>query len=178
MSCCLYQDPQGDILDVIYKTSTVFIAACNVAFAVWIFYTKSKRDGRDRERDRKIDLLKVLVLDHNLKHFYKTFDDLEVELQLLRQNNLTLEQKEGLEGRVSDLFIFLRRNFIDSLFAIDRPLYDNIMTHSDDLQGRLSHTIFDEGINLAHPPRYEEEISEKLTEAKTNILRILFTYRG
>jgi len=62
--------------------------------------------------------------------------------------------------------------------AIDEGLYNKILLKVDDLIDSLTNTIFDEGINLSHQPKYEELISKKIKESKTDILKILFSYTG
>lgn len=167
-----------DYLDVAFKTATIFIAVFNAYFAIKIFRLKNQREDVDKEKDRKMQLLKTLVLDHNLKYFYELFDKIETELLNLKQPNLTDTQKETIDTTIGDFFISLRRKFYDSLLAIDGNLYDGIKGKADKLQEELSNTIFDPGINLSHTPKYDELIKEKLSTAKTNIIKNLFAYRG
>jgi hypothetical protein len=168
--------PSPDYLDIAFKSATILIAAINVFFAVRIFRVKTKKD--DTDKDRKIQQLKTLVLDHNLKHFYDFFDKIEVELAALKQPNLTDEQKKDIDDKVGDHFISVRRKFTDTLLSVDQSLYDSTLGLTDKLQEYLSLSMFDAGVNLSHAPKYDEIISEKLTTTKTDIIRKLFSYRG
>lgn len=170
--------PSTDYLDIVFKSATVLIAAINVSFAIRIFRVKSKKDDTDKERDRRIQQLKTLVLDHNLKHFYDFFDKIEVELAALKQSNLTDEQKKDIDDKVGDHFIAVRRKFTDTLLSVDQSLYDSTLDLTDKLQEYLSSSMFDAGVNLSHAPKYDEIINEKLTTTKTDIIRKLFSYRG
>lgn len=79
---------------------------------------------------------------------------------------------------MGDLFIKLRSKFYDSLLAIDDKLYESIKIKVNDLQTHLTNTIFDAGINLAHQPKFDELVIQKLTTTKTEIIQKLFNYRG
>jgi len=167
-----------DILDVAFKSATVFIAFFNAYFAVIIFRMRAKKDEAEKERDRKIQLLKTLVLDHNLKYFYSIFDEIEDQLSPLKQPNLNLDDKKRIDSNISELFIKMRRRFYDSLIAIDFSLYDSINNYADSLQTHITDTIFDHGINLSHLPKYDELINEKIIKTKSEIIKRLFSYRG
>lgn len=167
-----------DFLDIAFKSATVFIAFFNAYFAVKIFRMRDKKDETEKERDRKIQLLKTLVLDHNLQHFYKIFDEIEIQLCNLKKPNLTNDEKQVIDTSLGDLFIKLRRKFYDSLIAIDITLYESIGKYADDLQTHFTNTIFDQGINLSHSPKYDELIQESMINTKSEIIKKLFSYRG
>jgi hypothetical protein len=178
--CYIPIQPQEntDYLDIAFKTATICIALFNAYFAIKIFKDKNKKEDTEKERDRKIQLLKTLVLDHNLEYFYTIFDEIENELEKLKLPNLTDQDKLIIDSNIQDLFIKLRRKFYDSLLAIDETLYNNIENRCDELQSHFSLTIFDQGINLSHIPKYDDLINEKLIDSKTEIIRFLFSYRG
>jgi hypothetical protein len=165
-------------LDIAFKVATISIAIFNAIFAIKIFNLKTEQDKIDKNRDRKIQLLKTLILDHNFKNFYSIFDEIEDELIKLKETNLSDDKKSIIDSNLSELFIKLRRKFYDSLLAIETPLYDEIKKQSDELQSHFSLTIFDPGINLSHIPKYDDLINEKLINTKTAIIKELFGYRG
>ena len=141
-------------------------------------FLKSKKDDDEKEKDRKISWLKTLVLDHNLKHFYEFFNSLEKEFVALKQNALNDTQKQEIDEKIAGHFIVLRRSFIDTLLAVDKTLYDKVLKKMDDYQGIITSSIFDNGINLAHQPKFEEILLNNLTTTKTDVLECLFNYRG
>lgn len=165
-------------LDILSKVATVLIAALNLFFAIKFFQFKTKKDDADKENDRRIQWLKSLILDHNLKHFYEFFEMLDIELYKLKQNGLSDENKKEIDSKIAEQFIFLRRKFIDILLAVDSELYEFFITSSDDLQDHFTNAIFDQGINLAHQSKFDEVISEKLMKTKTEFIKKLFNYRG
>jgi len=166
------------VLDISFKTATILIAAFNAYFVVKIFKLKSEKDENEKEKDRKIELLKTLVLDHSLIHFHKFFENLEESLNELQTTNLSDTKKESIDERNANLFIGLRNKFYDSLLAVDESLYEEIKNDADNLQSHITDTIFDGGVNLSHLPKFDELISQKLTATKTNIIKKLFNYRG
>jgi hypothetical protein len=166
------------ILDIVFKAATICIAGFNAFFAVKIFKLKDKKDETEKEKDRKIQLLKTLVLDHNLKNYHLIFERIESDLSKLQTPNLTDTDKQEIDAKIGNHFIDLRSKFYDSLLAIDDTLYDRIKKKSDALQTLFTETIFDQGVNLAHLPKYDELIIQPMTTAKTEIIKALFTYRG
>ncbi len=166
------------ILDIAFKTATICIAGFNAFFAVKIFKLKDKKDETEKEKDRKIQLLKTLVLDHNLKNYHLIFEKIENELSKLQTPNLSDIDKQEMDSRIGNHFIELRSKFYDSLLAIDDSLYERIKMKSDALQTLFTETIFDQGVNLTHLPKYDELIIQPMTTAKTEIIKALFTYRG
>lgn len=165
-------------LDIASKTAVVIIAACNLFFSVKFFQLKNEKDDIDKEKDRKIQWLKTLILDHNLKHFYAFFDELETELNRLKESGLSNEDKKCIENGIADKFVILRIKFIDMLLAIDNDMYVSFLDLSDELQGHISTSIFDTGINLDNKDKFKEVVESKVMATKTEFIKRLFTYRG
>lgn len=180
MNHCCHQlsMPQTDTLDIIFKLAAILIAFMNVVLAFYVFTRNSKKADSVSENDRKIHLLKTLILDHNLKFFYDLVDKLETKLNELLTNNLTVDQKQEIINSTDDLFISLRRKFTDNLLAVDKDLFEDVLNKLDDLQGSLNSTIFNDGVNLSHKPMFDKMILDPITKAKTEILRVLFNYKG
>ena len=165
-------------LDIVFKSATIAIAMLSLYYTVILFKLKARKDDTDKEKDRRIQWMKSLVLDHSLIQFYDFFDKIDVELDLLKKNGLSDVEKSKIDEKIQDHFSCLRKKFIDILRAIDRSLYDSVLKEMDDLQEHFTKTIFDQGINLSHQPKFEELIVEKETITKTEVIKILFSYRG
>jgi len=166
-----------DIVDFFFKLATMSIAVFNILFAIYIFKLKNKKDDSDKEKDRRISLLKTLVLDHNLKYFYDFFDELAAVLEELK-TGLDDAEKSTIKTKADVKFILLRRQFTDTFLAVDKSLYTTIIDKMDILQDELTYCIFDAGVNLTHEPKFNEMITNKLIDKKTAILSMLFMYRG
>lgn len=178
--CCIYFISEGtvSILQTIGDIATIIIALINTILVWYIFIQTRNQGNEDKEQARKLDLLKSLILDHNLSHFYNFFERVESVLKALKTSNLSDIQKSALIDRVNDEFIELRKKFTDTLLAVDQNLYDKVLECADQLQTQLNNNAFDPGNNLSYPPRFEECIENPLQFTRTEVLKILFQYKG
>lgn len=172
------QFPEKSFLENIYLIATILIAIVNVSLIIYIFVKNSKKDENHNEKNRKIDLLKTLILNYNMDKFYIYFKDIKQTAQALNTQNLSNEQKSITNDKLSDLATVYRQDFIELFLAIDQTLYDKILEETDSLIDGLTNTIFDEGINLSHQPKFDELVIKKIRESKTEIIKILFSYSG
>lgn len=166
------------ILDTIYKIATVCIAFINVCLVIYIFVRNNNKDNKNSEKNRKMSLLKTLILDYNMKYLYLFFEDLRKETNKLTVANLSNDAKREINEKLLLYGNELRQKFIDPFLAIDLKLYDNILHSIDILLDNMTNSIFDEGINLSHAPKFEELIINKITNTKTHIIKLLFEYSG
>lgn len=130
------------------------------------------------KKNRKLSLLKILILDYNMQHLYQFFEDLKIESKKLTVNNLDNVAKKEINEKMLSYGNELRQKFIDPFLAIDSNLYNNILHSVDELQDSMTNTIFDEGINLSHAPKFNELITSEITKTKTQIIKLLFEYSG
>ncbi|MBM6856617.1 hypothetical protein [Caecibacteroides pullorum] len=163
------------ILDDIYKIATVIIASFNAWFAYVIFKLKNKKEDETKEADRKLALMKTLVLDYNLKHMYSFFDDLIVHLNELKQKNAN---KKDIEQHIQTDFKSLNESFINLLAAIDLNLHSELLQKSDNFRDKLVENIGDEGINLYVSQKYSELIEDPYCKFKQDMISCLFNYKG
>lgn len=166
------------ILDAVYKIATVCIAFINVLLVFYIFKRNTNKDTKNIEKNRKLSLLKILILDYNMQHLYQFFEDLKIESKKLTNNNLDDVAKKEINEKMLSYGNELRQKFIDPFLAIDSNLYNNILHSVDELQDSMTNTIFDEGINLSHAPKFNELITSEITKTKTQIIKLLFEYSG
>lgn len=169
---------EKSLLDNICSVANIIIAVANVVLIIHIFRHNNKRDDADKEKNRKQHLLKTLVLDYNMSKFYSFYQDIHKETNALLTKHLSTEDKQKINESLKEKAIDLRQNFIDMFIAIDEGLYNLIIARIDELIDSLTNTIFDEGINLSHKPKYDDEVSKKIRESKTAIIGILFSYTG
>ena len=125
-----------DCLDIVYKIATVIIALVNIVFAIVIF-----------KRNKNRELIKVLVLDHSIQHFYKYFEDLDDELSKLK-TQCGHEEKMEIEKNIQLLGRVLEQRFIDLFLHINPQLHEEIKDKIDKMVGKLMEVMFDEGINI------------------------------
>lgn len=172
------QLPPKSTLENFYFIATLIIAAVNVGLIIYVFVKNNKKEEAKVEKKRKISLLKTLVLNYNLDKLYHFFETVCEKTNLLRDVHLTDEDKVKINEDLVDQTTIFRQNFIDLFIAIDKTLYDEILTKADALVDGLTDQIFNEGINLSHPPKFEEVISKEIRKTKADIIKILFSYSG
>ena len=165
-------------LDETYKIAMICIACFNLVFAVYIFVVKNKKDHNTNEKNRRINLLKTLILDNNLKYLYQYFEEIDNETIKLKVANLTIADKRAINDAILEKGKFFRFKFIDSLNAIDNLMYRGFISKIDNLQDGFTESIFDPGINLSHKPMFEEKITKNIVETKTFLIKLLFEYTG
>lgn len=163
------------MVDIFYKCATVMIAFFNLAFAIYIFIMKDRKEDNNKEADRKINLLKTLVLDYNLKYVYSFFDELKAILSMLKDPEAN---KVFVEQNIQVLFKELNEKFIYFLSAVDNNLYSKILRKSDNFRDQLVANIFDEGINIHVDKQYNELIDKPYKVFKKDIIQDLFSYTG
>ena len=163
------------ILDVVYKIAMILIAAFNAWFAYTIHKLKNKKEDDFKEADRKIALLKTLILDYNLKFVYEFFDNLEAHLSELNERKA---DKRAIESHIQADFKRLNEKFVNLLSAVDRKLYDKILDISDSCRDKLVTNIGNEGVNLYVEAQYKNLIKNPYDDIKRTILSELFGYKG
>ncbi|MDR2125514.1 MAG: hypothetical protein LBP63_01620 [Prevotellaceae bacterium] len=165
-------------LDVACKIATVIIALVNVSLVIYIFIKNAKRDSSHKERERKINLLKTLVLDYGMKYFYQFFDDIDTETQKLKNKNLNNATKKEINDSLLKYGKTLEQKFTDLFWGINQDLRTNIYQKTDNLLDGLTKSIFDCGINLYDDNKFNNLVSKQITDCKSEIIKILFSYPG
>ncbi len=172
------QFPKKSFLDHLYSASTVVIAVANLFLVLYIFFKNNEKDKNLNEKNRRINLLKTLILDYNMKKFYDFFDNVILKTTQLNENNIDITKKREINDEINDLASNFRQSFIDLFLAIDKVLYEKILAQTDSLIDGLTNCIFDEGVNLQHKPKFEELITKEIRQSKTEIIKIMFLYSG
>ena len=164
-----------DILDYAYKIAMVVIAIFNACFAVYIYNSNSRKSSKDKDADRKIALLKSLILDYNLKFLYDSFADLEKDLSKLKEKGC---DKSAVEKSIQTDFRKLNERFVNFLEAIDGTLYPSMLDACDQCLDKIVSNIGDDGVNLWVDEKYKDLIMKPLDDTKKKMLSQLFNYRG
>lgn len=164
-----------DILDYAYKIAMVVIAIFSACFAVYIYNSNSRKSSKDKDADRKIALLKSLILDYNLKFLYDSFADLEKDLSKLKEKGC---DKSAVEKSIQTDFRKLNERFVNFLEAIDGTLYHSMLDACDQCRDKIVSNIGDDGVNLWVDEKYKDLIMKPLDDTKKKMLSQLFNYRG
>lgn len=176
LNCYNIASQEVNTLDIMFKIAAIIIAIVNLILLIYFFRINTKNSNENTKKDRKLLRLKTLILDHNLKYLYDFFEKIEIELSNLKLPNLDDNRKKEIVEVTDDLFIGFRRKFINTLLAIDDQLYSDILEKADNLQESINNNTFDNGINLAHLPMFNQRLLDPITNAKTEILKHLFNF--
>ena len=167
------------------KVATVLIAIFNVFYIIHINRSKDKETASQRATERRIDLLKTLVLQPNLKKMYEFLDDLWKELEKLKQegsdNKDTASEnavKQDIEPIIQDKFKQFRSDFIIALNATTPTLGKKVEGISDNMRDTLLNNMADEGINLWVTSYFNDKIKTVFEKGKTELINALFNYDG
>lgn len=157
---------------------TFIISIINLVYAIKFFRHKDKKEDDVKDKDLRVSWFKSLILDYNLEHFHKFFQEVDNELQKLKPQKLTAKAKQKIDERIKDKQTFLRKNFIDLLLAVDDNLYELTLKELDNLVDHLTELMLNSDVDLSQPVNFENGISQKIIETKTNMLKIFFDYKG
>ena len=148
-------------LDIVYKIATVIIALANIVFAIIIF-----------KRNKKRELVKTLVLDYSIQHFYNYFENLDIELSKLK-TQCDAKTKKEIEKNILSLVVEFEQKFIDLFLYVNPELHEDIKHKIDDMVGKLMTSIFDEGINIYVDAQYNEKIANEVIVTKASLISLL-----
>lgn len=125
------------------------------------------------KRSSRQNVLKTLILDYNIKHLYAYFDEIEKELECLRDKRITLEQKQQINNNQLKSAQNYEQKFIDLFLFVDDDLRKKLLNEINDLTDKLTEAIFDDGINLYVDEKFSSYISNKVSSSKSKIVSIL-----
>ena len=169
---------QKDVLDIIYQISMIVIAVANIGWVIYVFYVNLKRDVDKENKARKIDLLKTLVLDYNMRLFYEFYKNVLLKCAELKQDKLSVSDKRRINDEILAFEREFEAAFIDLFLAIDDKLYVQLKRTVDTLIDQLTQSIFNEGINLYVDHMNKEQIQKHIHDSKCSMLSTLFSYSG
>lgn len=165
----------NSIIDILYKIAMIVIAIANFIYAWKLNIFREKKDGRHRISARKMDYLKTIIYEPNLKYLYEFYFDIESELQKLKDRNAN---KADVEAEIQRIFKKFRSNFIVILNAAVPELGYKVQNICDTMRDSLLENLSDPGINLWVDRYYNDKIKSVFEKEKANIISALFSYDG
>ena len=171
-------DVVRDIWDVLVEIATVLTAFISVYLAYRV-YVWTKQDAEHQtEQQRKLEMLKTLVLDYRMNLFYQFVDQISTNAEKLIKCSNKSERKTINEELLAD-FYSIRLRFLETLKIVDSDLlYTPCLRILDNLSDSLSEIIADEEVDFSQEPVFREKIKMPIHNANVEILRILFSYTG
>ena len=165
------------MVSLISQMVTLISIVLNLIVVLFCFVYKNKKDTINMERQIKLDWFKVLILDSNLVHLHGFFDKISIEMNRLKSDTEKQTPKD-VNDRIIEHAATFRINFVDLLLAADKSIYDGLVELSDAMIDGFTHSIFDEGINLKHEPKFKEIVTQQLSKTKTEMIKELFKFKG
>lgn len=174
----LYNYQTTNWLDVTYKIAMIVIGVVNAIFAIYIFYYRNQVDKKKDNENLRRDILNNFVLKYKLQIFYDYFAKLISNSEKLLNRTVPIDDvKITLDDLNQDIFSSVRKNFTELLDAVDKSLYDKILSVCDDLQSTLSENLFDEDVDLRDKNVYKEYILTPIQTSQKEILAALFSFK-
>ncbi|WP_271407358.1 hypothetical protein [Tenacibaculum soleae] len=176
MNCTSINDSFS--LDSFDKIANIIIAIFTLLFSIYIFYITNKKEKEKNSKDRKTDSLKTIILEHNLKNLFSFYENVIIIMQPISERKHTDDEKEDINDNLQNTLKKLRLEFTDLFLAVDKKLYDCIKDSTDLLIDDLTIKMFDDGINLSHKPKFEEEITASISKSKTETVKHLYEFNS
>jgi len=172
-------------VDVAYKLSMVAIAIFNIFYVIRLNNAQSQDKEAQRKSERRMDLLKTIVLIPNLKKMYRFLDKLWGELEKLKLENeaeKTTDKekavKQEIEPIIQALFTTFRSDFIIVLNATAPSLGKKVEEISDKMRDTILSNMADEGVNLWVSNYFNDKIKSVYEKGKMDMVNVLFNYNG
>ena len=173
------------VVDIAYKLSMVAIAAFNIVYVIMLNKSQNQDKEAQRKSERRMDLLKTIVLIPNLKKMYKFLDKLWTELEKLKLENEADKNadkenavKQEIEPKIQTLFASFRSDFIIVLNATAPALGDKVEKISDTMRDNILSNMADEGVNLWVLNYFNDKIKSVYEKGKMEMVNALFNYDG
>ena len=163
----------SDLIDTIIAIAMAVIAIANVVLTIHIFKQGQKDNSEGARKQRKFELLQTLILNNRLHILYEFYDAVSRECQQLLKST---DQKTKVAVNDANIALLkkFRQDFVMPFKVVDHNLFIGLKKTADDLVDGITEAIFDEGINLNHEPKFNEEISEPLSVNRNAMLAKLY----
>lgn len=175
----------GGVIDIAYKLAMVAIAVFNIFYVIHINKSQSQDKEEQRKTERRINLLKTIVLIPNLRKMYTFLDKLWGQLEKLKLEGEAVkntdkedEVKRSIEPEIQKLFAAFRSDFIIALNATAPSLGKKIESISDNMRDALLGNMADQGINLWVTNYFNDMIKSIYEKGKMEMVNALFNYEG
>ena len=175
----------GGVVDIAYKLAMVAIAAFNIVYVIMLNKSQNQDKAAQRKSERRMDLLKTIVLIPNLKKMYRFLDKLWAELEKLKLENEADKNadkenavKQEIEPTIQALFASFRSDFIIVLNATAPVLGEKVEHISDTMRDTILSNMADPGINLWITKYFNDKIKTIYEKGKMDLVNALFNYNG
>lgn len=168
-----YLPQNNNVLDMILAIAMAIIALVNIGLTVYIFITGRKDSSKSELMSRQFELLRTLVLNSNIDRLYDFYKNVAKHCEALISHNDRATKKKVNDAVIAEQAAF-RRDFITLISVVDKNLSQELKVLTDSLVDGITETIFDEGVNLKHQPKFDELISQSISKNRVEFLSKLY----
>lgn len=167
-----------DLWDVVVQIATILTAIIGVYLAYRVYIWTKQDSELQSEQQRKLTMLKTLVLDYRMNLLYEFIDNITSSSNELAVS-LNVEQRRLINEKLLIEFSNIRLKFFEVFRIVDnRMLYEPSLVILDNLSDYLSETISQDDIDFSQETILREKIIIPIHNASVEILKVLFKYTG
>ena len=162
----------------ILNIATLLFALAGLVISI-IVYLKGKKDAEAlNDSSRKLELLKILVLEQNIKKFYDTFQALNDATDKLLDRDYAENNRDEVENAVQTHLRDLNEKVLFLFRAINDSLYLALLAESDNCRDNIIVSLGDDTIELHNPDNYKAHILDHINNAKQKMIAIMYSFKG
>lgn len=170
---CQIVSNSADWVDKVSAIATAVIALFDIVLTILVFYLTRKDNKAVEEQHKRFELMHSLILEHNISRLYDFYDKVsDVCAKLLQSDEQSV--KDEVNTVVKNEAKKFRLRFMTLFVVIDPALYKSLLETTDKLVDGITNAIYNPGIKLNYEPKFDEEISQKISKNRTEVLTILF----
>ncbi len=156
----------------------ISLGLSNLIISIYLFYTKSEKESKDKESDRQLQGMKVLILDQRMKYYFETFDKLQEMLNALYNGKCRIKERIIFAEQLTTWFTEFRVQFVDLFMAVDYKLYRLLLDRMDFTNDGLVELISNEEINIVSSSFNKKDIETQIFSFRTDLLHIIYDFHG
>ncbi len=170
---CQIVSNSADWVDKVSAIATAVIAFFDIVLTILVFYLTRKDNKAVEEQHKRFELMHSLILEHNISRLYDFYDKVsDVCAKLLQSDEQSV--KDEVNTVVKNEAKKFRLRFMTLFVVIDPALYKSLLETTDKLVDGITNAIYNPGIKLNYEPKFDEEISQKISKNRTEVLTTLF----
>lgn len=160
-------------VNIVTAIAMAVIAAFDIILTIIIFIRSRKDSMVVEDNHRKFELMHSLILEHNMSRLYEFYDKVQDECSKLLESD-----EEAVKIRVNSAVKSeakkFRLRFLTLFDVVDSDLYKALVGITDALVDGITKTILDSGIKLTYEPKFDEEICQKISRNRAEMLYKLY----
>lgn len=171
--CQIVSSPAVDWVGKLTAIAMTVIAIVNVVLTFFIFSRTRKDNKSVEDKHHRFEMMHSLIMEHNITRLYDFYDRVSevcTKLQLSEEQSVKDEVNNAVKGEAKKF----RLRFLTLFNVVDPALYRSLLEVSDHLVDGITNSIYNPGIKLTYEPKYDEEISQKISKSRIEMLTKLY----